>query len=767
MPHGETIELRWFLGVMRRRIWLIVGCVLLALLLAFFITSQRPPAYEASTTLLVIPATQMNTSEYNTLLAGRLLALTYAQMLEERSTLAAVIERLGLETTPEELAPKIQARPIEDTQLVRVTAKGSSPEQAALIANTLAEIFAESTNALQETRYRDYLADKEAQLTGERKLMTETQALVDGLSRAQISDEAELTRLQGVLEEIRSNYRTLLQDRQALRRLLEEAQGQIRIVEKARPPTAGPWLPESGATPPARLPSSLSGTRAAYSASRVPPSYTADVTLLIDQGQVGQGTEYSGILASERLAATYAEIATGATVLGEALSRLGTGHSPDALQAAVTAEPIAGTQLLALKVKGTDVVRTTNLANAIAAAFVEQIRAMRGEPYAGRLASTEAEIARLSTLIDGTQAQLLARTEDKLKKETERARLQDRLAELQTNHRALQQSYEQLRLAATQASDAIIITDRAHAPQKPVRNQYQYILLAALAALLAASGVAFVAEYQDDTIKTPDEVGHALGLNTIGMIEQFDRSEKELIVASHPHSPAAESYRVLAANLRLSGAEDHPRTILVTSPAPGEGKSVLAANLAVALAGVGQRVVLVDADLRLPRQHVIYGLDRDGGLTEALVQGAVGDRVRSTAVAGVRLLTCGTLPLDPVVALSSPQMQQLLAALAAEAEFVLIDSAPALPMADALYLAAKADGVLLLLQAGHTSTKTARRGVDALRQAGAQLIGIVLNAVPVERGDRYRYYESRGPDSRFRLRRKAGAQPTPVSGKPG
>ena len=416
----------------------------------------------------------------------------------------------------------------------------------------------------------------------------------------------------------------------------------------------------------------------------------------------------------------------------------------DTLAEGVTAEPIPGTQLMRLQVAGADIPQTARVANAIAQAFVDQIHEMLGKPYAGRLTSMQDEIKRLSALIDNTQAEIQVRTGAKLQSERESARLQGGLAEYRSDYRVMQQDYEQLRLTATQASGTVVITERAHEPQRPASQRVQYILLAALVAMLVALGIAFLIEYLDKSIKTRDDVSHVLGLNTIGMIEQFGKEEKKLIVVSQPQSSAAEAFRLLAANIRLSSTDSHLCTILVTSPISAEGKSVVAANLAVAMAGTGLHVVAVDADLRRPRLHQLFGLSRGQGLTDALWQGGANSNLKLTSVDGVKILTSGTLSSNPVEALSSPYMKKLLADLAKEADLVIIDGPPVLAVADATILAAGTDGVLLVLRAGRTWNRSARRAVEALRQARTQLIGVVLNAVPDHSDGYYRYDSTAG-----------------------
>ena len=773
MRKDETLELRRFLAIIRRWAWLIVGCAVLAMIIAFGITTRMPPTYEATTTLLVAPAEQLVTSDYNTLMAGERLALTYGQMLEERSTLQAVIARLEMVETPETLAKRIRIEPVKDTQLVRVKTRDPSPTRAALIANTIADVFTAYARTLQEDRYRNYILDKEAKVEAQRKLVEETQSAIEAVGKDRVSDETELTQLQGLLANYRDSYRTLQQDQQSLQQLMEGVQGQVKIVEMARGPTAGPWRPEAQPTRPTPTPTVEVWTPFAMQFAPKPEPqgiYTATVTLLVDQSPASQGVDYSGILASERLAGTYAQIATGPSILAQAIARLGNGQNPDTFAMKVNAEPIPGTQLLKLQVTGDDVLRTTRLANLLAQVFVEQIRSMLWKPYSGRLADMEAENARLSALIDETQAKILTRTATRLQNESELARLQSMLTEYRNDFRTLQQEYEQLRLTAAQASGTIVVTERAQEPLKPVRDRVQYILLAALVAILVASGIAFLLDYLDESIKTPEDVSHVLSLNTIGMIERFGKDKGELIVTSQPQAPAAEAFRLLAANIRLASQDNLPRSILVTSPASGEGKSVVTVNLAVAMASVGLRVTVVDADLRLPRLHQLFGLSQAPGLTDALAQGKADGQLKPAGVDGVKVLTAGTLPPDPVVVLSSPQVKQLLADLMNEGDLVIIDSPPVLPMADATILAAGVDDVLLLLQAGHTRGQPTRQAVEALRQVRAHLIGVVLNAAPARSDEYYRYYHARskkpGPRSQLtqapgtaaRLSRESGLQ---------
>lgn len=211
-----------------------------------------------------------------------------------------------------------------------------------------------------------------------------------------------------------------------------------------------------------------------------------------------------------------------------------------------------------------------------------------------------------------------------------------------------------------------------------------------------------------------------------------------LIMLADPLSPAAEAYRSLAANLQFAYADRQLQTIGITSAAAGEGKSTTVANLAVALAQGGRRVIVVDADLRRPGQHTLFGLERQEGLANVLLGEHAHLPLRDTAASGVRLLTSGTISADPLEALGSRRFDQVLALARAQADFVLVDTPPAGALADAAMLAPRLEGVLLVVSAGRTKRDMARRAREQLERVNANLLGVVLTDV---RGDDklYRY----------------------------
>lgn len=206
---------------------------------------------------------------------------------------------------------------------------------------------------------------------------------------------------------------------------------------------------------------------------------------------------------------------------------------------------------------------------------------------------------------------------------------------------------------------------------------------------------------------------------------------KQLITLSDPRSSGAEAYRSLYINLSFSSQDQPTRTLLATSAGPGEGKSVTLANLAVVAAQMGQRVVLVDCDLRQPQQHELFGLRNDTGLT-TLVAGKATAASALQAVSdapGLHVLVSGPLPVSPSQVLAARRLDEIMAELAEQADLVLVDAPPAATVADASVLATKVDGVLLVLNAGQTKRDHARRAKEALEKVNAHIVGVVLNNV--------------------------------------
>jgi capsular exopolysaccharide synthesis family protein len=215
----------------------------------------------------------------------------------------------------------------------------------------------------------------------------------------------------------------------------------------------------------------------------------------------------------------------------------------------------------------------------------------------------------------------------------------------------------------------------------------------------------------------------------------------ELMTVSAPRSPISEAYRTLRTNLDFASLDKELKTLVITSAGVGEGKSTTLANLAVVSAQAGRRIILVDADLRRPRLHDIFGLSNAAGLTTAMMDetALASPPLQKTGVEGLSVLTCGQLPPNPAELMSSRRMEEVIAALSMRADQVFFDTPPVAAVADAAVLATKVDGVLLVISAGKTRRESARAAVQRLKQINARLVGTVLTNVQMDSGFRGYY----------------------------
>ncbi len=198
-----------------------------------------------------------------------------------------------------------------------------------------------------------------------------------------------------------------------------------------------------------------------------------------------------------------------------------------------------------------------------------------------------------------------------------------------------------------------------------------------------------------------------------------------LVTLTNPRSPAAEAYQSLRTNLEFSSLDRPLRSLLMTSPGPESDKSATLANLAVVMAQAGDRVVILDGDLRRPRQHEIFDLPNQRGLTNWLQKGGVLP-LQDTEIPGLRVVTSGPLPPNPVALLSTNRLSELLLGLLQDADYVLCDAPPVLSVTDAALWASKVDGVLLVVNAGQTRREHAARAKAVLERVRAHVLGAVL-----------------------------------------
>ncbi len=505
------------------------------------------------------------------------------------------------------------------------------------------------------------------------------------------------------------------------------------------------------------------------------PAYEAQSVLLIKERDAGSsllGSELPGLsLQPERSIQTHLKLLKMPTIAGRAARSLrGGGHedgasattakdidvSPSEILSELSADADPQTNLIYVRILDASPRRAALIADAVAEQYARANRelntaeidkARRELSY--KLRDTEEDIFSLS--------QIVARDKDNSKApagmtgaqwKTVKRNAVTRLQMSMETYRMLTSKQEELKIAQSMEPGEAALIQRAQIPDapakpKPLRNG----LLGLILGLALGVGAAFTIEYLDDTIKAPADVERNFALPLLGQIPTHGGGDRpSVVVSARDSGPAAEAYRALRTAISYLNYDGSARTILVSSGNPDEGKTSVAANLAVTLAHAGYRVVTIDCDLRQPALHDSLAIPNEKGLTNVLVGQLTLDKaLQPTALKNLYALAAGPTPPNPSELLNSYRMDQLLATLKQSVDYVILDSPPALLFTDSAVLAPKTDGVLLCATVGKTTREETHSLIETLADKRIRKLGVVLNKVAVKptKGYYYRGYEQR------------------------
>jgi succinoglycan biosynthesis transport protein ExoP len=332
--------------------------------------------------------------------------------------------------------------------------------------------------------------------------------------------------------------------------------------------------------------------------------------------------------------------------------------------------------------------------------------------------------------------------------------LEDALKRTEHDCDILEDRMKELNLTEEVGSMNVSIMDPAAPPTIPSYPVHSQFLAAGIfLGGLTGLGLAWLRDLLDHRIRTIEEMGEVLQLPVLGALPYFGdgrgAAQAGQLVATSPRSMAAETVRTLrtAIHFGLGGAQS--KTIAVTSPSPGDGKSTVASNLAIAMAQSGQRVLLIDADLRKPTQHNIFEVSPERGLGSVLAERRPVEEAIIPGVSGsLDLLPCGPCPANPVELLNNGFFAELIDSLKNRYDKIIIDSPPVMPVADARVIAAMADATILVLRAEHSTRRLSIAARNELWRVRAPRLGLVVNRVPTGKHESYNYgYGSSGYDS--------------------
>jgi polysaccharide biosynthesis transport protein len=328
--------------------------------------------------------------------------------------------------------------------------------------------------------------------------------------------------------------------------------------------------------------------------------------------------------------------------------------------------------------------------------------------------------------------------------------LQEELRQLQGKYDTIQRQIDELDASLRQLGPEKLNPPQlllpAGMPQDPVSPDMILIgILGVVAGLALGIALAFLRERLDDSLRGRLDLETNVGAPVLAVIPRVpgwrNKHEARLVTREQPKSAVAEAYRQLRTSVSFTSVQRGLKAIMITSPEAGEGKTTTAANLSLVLADAGKRVVLVSADLRKPRIHRFFNLQNEVGLSSVL-SGEVQpwEAILDPGVENLRVLLSGPVPSRPAELLQSEQMGEVLAGLREVADYVIIDTAPVLLVADALALAPLVDGVLFVADSERTSRSAVAHAREQLEQVGAVLIGSVLNNFDPSKAKAYRYY---------------------------
>ncbi|MDZ7267803.1 MAG: polysaccharide biosynthesis tyrosine autokinase [candidate division KSB1 bacterium] len=761
----QTTPLADYLRILYRGRWGIVACFVVVLAIALYLNVTAVPLYQADAKVMVkvksnlgLPPFdgsaywQMETMISNQIeiLRGRAIAKAVAQKLLEspyaaelpllqahghvKSRWQRLMEAAGrllgrsvadtarhrpagrrlqdVETLARSLSGYLSIEPIRNTDMILISAVSEHPREAMLIANAYVEAFSDLNRAMSQAEVRQVKTFLENQLNVIQQQLAESERALKDFTRAQktltLPDDA--SRLVEKLVEFESLYKESLAELESQRARLRFIDSQLGRKLELEVTAATSYLEE------------LKREMAALQQERA-----VQVAYLVNNGN-------------------YDEKNPRLQQLDEQIHAL-TQKFKDEFARHAAAEP-AGSP-----------------------ALQDELYVRKFEVEAS-LQALQPKVASLQEIV----ADYTRRLESLPEKKLVLAQLQ-RSAQVDENiYLMMKQKYEELRITEVGQLGDVRIIEPAELPEAPLGpNKRLNLILGMVFGLSLGVGLAFLLDMLDSSVRTVEDL-ERMGQPVLGSIplikedkalqllkislngstngatngsahppdnDENRRKAARLISHFAPQSPIAEAYRTLRTGIQYTHFGSPLRTLLVTSPGPGDGKSTTVANLAIVMAQSGSKVLLIDADLRRPVLHHVFKLDRRLGLSNVLAgHAAHGEAIAATEIDNLHVMTCGTLPPNPSELLGSSTMQRLMETLKAEYEILLFDSPPAIAVTDAAVLARLVDGVFLVVKAGQTSKEATFQTFKLLQQMKARFLGTLLNSVKMESlyGSYYYYY---------------------------
>ena len=727
----SQVSITDYLRILYRGRWIIVASFIVVLIATVYITFTTAPEYESTTTIMIESTGAMERKildinyfgNQNTLIANQIEILksrTLAERVVKRFNLSEVRDSLQLFKPDEEgqfrslrqmiqhLQNNMKIEQKRDTDIINVTFTAGTAFEAAYITNAIASEFQLQNAEVNRSEITDLREFVEGRLELKKKELVESEnnlkayqerekvASLDTETRELVNRFAEA---ESMLEQARVE---LLSGLELKRSLSEQLESRRQTLPDDLSQVSSPYL------------LALQQQMAQVVAERTVYITAVEAEA---QGINRQFFEANIRQYDERIKALYQKLQEEAKKISES---------------GMIKDPFQISQDLIIKILNAE-------------------------------ADIKANGAKISALQDISK-DYNKKLENLPEKVLELARLERKRKVDEENFIFLTQKLEEIKIQEAGQSKNVRIIDPAIESVTPVKPKKKLnLMLGALIGIGLGIGLAFIIEYFDNSVKSHEEL-ERMGYSILGTIPQIEmekyekklerklekigpmegrKIEARLITHLDPKSPVSESYRTLRTNLQFSKIDRKIKTILITSSGPKEGKSTTAANLAIAMAQAGQRVVLVDADLRRPVVHSIFGMKKDEGITNYLMEAIPYEQiVKASFHENLFVICSGVLPPNPSELLASAAMDLLIQKLQNEFDLVIFDSPPVIAVTDAAILSTKVDGTILVVNSGHTNRDALARGKTLLDGVNARLLGVLLNGVKIDGmyGSYYYYY---------------------------
>lgn len=467
---------------------------------------------------------------------------------------------------------------------------------------------------------------------------------------------------------------------------------------------------------------------------RMTPVYSTTATLRIATAPVGSVDSINyNLTYADRLMKTYAQVATSSPVLSALSAKLGVGTLPK-----ISVNNSTDTELMEITAEDPDPLLAQKSANTLSELLIAYARNSDVEGDKTTLDSLGVQLAQAQSEMDKAREQYETLAAQTPKDSDKIASANQLMQSKMQGYASLLTLYQRVQAAQSLRSNAISIVEPAALPTSPSSPRIPLnIALGWLVGLAGGVMLAFLLENLDTTMYTTEQIRKVTELPVLGRIPMS--KQKPVSTFLNGTSPEGEAFRQVRTRLLNMLESGSSHTLMITSTEPGEGKSTIVSNLAYSLAQSGQRVLVIDCDLRVPSLHRIFGLPNEIGLSSILHgQDTLLQVVQKSRVPGVWLITSGPIPSNPAELLGSAKMKELLAEVTAHFDTVLLDSTSLLAVTDALVLAPVVDGIVMVVARARVREGHAQAACELLKEANSRSIGVVVNRAEPDHD--YGYY---------------------------